>query len=104
MADCTNCKLKNASMEPVPYISHEADMARMERELREQREHYKRLIHWLCSIIIILSIGIIGMFIYEAQFVDEEWSFEAQTEDGGNAIANGNGEVYYYGESKVETP
>ena len=72
--------------ESVPYIVYESEMARMERIV-------KRL--WI-TIFVCLAI-IAGMFIYEVQFVDESWSFESTTDGGGNAIANGDGEVYYYG-------
>ncbi len=100
----------HSTIEPVPYIAHEAEMARLEREHdkeREQwvkeREQHKRVVRWLCSIIIVLVLGLIGMFIYEAQFVEESWSSEASTDGGGTAVANLDGEVYYYGESESNT-
>lgn len=77
----------------IPYFVHESEMARLERV-------NKRL--WI-TVFVCLAI-IAGMFIYEAQFVDESWSFEATTDGGGDAIANGDGEVYYYGESESNSP
>lgn len=64
----------------------------------------ERTIKKLWGIIILLIILLGGSnaawIWYESQFMEEEWTFEATTDDGGNAIANGNGEVYYYGESE----
>ena len=77
----------------IPYFVHESVMARLERV-------NKRL--WI-TVFVCLAI-IAGMFIYEAQFVDESWRFEATTDGGGDAIANGDGEVYYYGESESNSP
>ena len=55
----------------------------------------------LIVLLIVLLFGSNAAWIwYESQFTDEEWTFEASTDDGGNAIANGNGEVYYYGEGE----
>ena len=34
MADCKTCKENRKSVEPVPYIVHEADMARLERTIK----------------------------------------------------------------------
>lgn len=84
----------------VPYIVHEAEMARIEREHDKERDQHKRTVRWLCSVILVLVLGLIGMFVYEAQYVDEEWTSEATTDGGGNAVANMDGEVYYYGESE----
>lgn len=89
MSDCKSCKESRQSVEPVPYIVHESAMARQERTI-------KRL--WIALIICI--VGLIGMFIYEAQFIDESWTYEATTDNGGTAIANGEGEVYYNGEGE----
>lgn len=62
----------------------------------------KRL--WILIIILVLLLfGTNAAWIYyESQFTDESWTFEASTDNGGNAIANGNGEVYYYGESESD--
>lgn len=68
-------------------------MARQERTI-------KRL--WILLILVIsLLVATNGLWVwYESQFVEEEWTFEATTDNGGDAIANGNGEVYYYGSSE----
>lgn len=83
--------------ENVPYIVHESAVARMERI-------NKRLWIVLILVICLFVATNAGWIWYESQFVDEQWSFEATTESGGNAIANGNGEVYYYGEGEGNAP
>lgn len=92
-----NKKRGSANMEErldnVPYIVHEAEMARMERVNKRQ----------LIIIFVLLFIVVAtnaGWIWHESQYIDESWTFEATTEGAGNAIANGNGEVYYYGESE----
>ena len=62
----------------------------------------KRL--WITIILlIILLVGTnAGWIYYESQFADESWTFEATTDGGGNAIANGDGEVNYYGEGQSD--
>lgn len=93
----------------VPYIVHEAEMARMEREhdkardqWNKERDQHKRTVRWLCSVIIVLVLALVGVFIYEAQYVDEVCTSEATTDGGGTAVANMDGEVYYYGESESD--
>lgn len=60
----------------------------------------KRL--WIALILtIVLLVGSNAWWVWrESQYVDESWTYEATTDDGGNAIANGDGEVTYYGESE----
>lgn len=79
----------------VPYIVHEADMARAER--RERRKDIIYLAIILCLIFALISSWFF-FWDYESQFVDEQWTIEANAEGEGDAIANGNGEVNYYGE------
>lgn len=97
MSNCESCGKRPP--EPVPYVVHEADMARQERTIKRM---------WiLLLVMLVLLVGTNGAWIYyESQFVDESWTFEANTDDGGTAIANGDGEVYYYGEgeSNQENP
>lgn len=66
----------------------------------------ERTIKRLWVIIILLVVLLFGTnaawVYYESQFVDESWTFEANTDNGGTAIANGDGEVNYYGESKSD--
>lgn len=75
--DCESCKETRKNTEPVPFIVHEADMARMERTIR-------RL--WIALIICILIIA--GMFVYESQFetITETTSVEAtqEADEGSN--------------------
>ena len=78
---------------PVPYIAYEAAMARLERII-------KRL--WIVIIILILLLaGTNAAWIYyEAQWEDVTTTYEAEANDGGNAVINGSGEVSIYGEGK----
>ena len=57
----------------------------------------KRL--WILIILLIaLLFATNGAWLwYESQFTEESWTYEATTENGGNAVANGDGEVYIYG-------
>ena len=88
--DCKNCR---EAREVVSRHVHEADLDRLERINK------RWFLAWLITFV--LLVGCVAGFIwYESQFMDEEWTFEATTDGGGNAIANGNGEVYYYGESE----
>ena len=94
--NCETCKERQKQAEPIPFVAYESGMARMERS-------NKRL--WI--IIIILAVMLFGSniawTIYENQFeeVTTTESYEATTDDGGTAIANGSGEVRYYGAGEV---
>jgi len=93
---CNNDCNRHQTVDPVPYIAHEAAMARMERTIR-------RL--WILLIIVtaFLVATNAAWIWYEAQFEDvvTTESYEAKTDDGGTAIANGSGEVNCYGDSEV---
>lgn len=82
----------NVKVEPVPYIVHEADMARQERTI-------KRL--WIALLVCLVIIA--GMFVYEAQFTDEVITQEVEQEAdnginrfiGGDYYGTAEGENYY---------
>lgn len=76
----------------VPFIVHEADMARLERTI-------KRLWILLILVIVLLVGSNCAWIYYESQFVEEvtSESYEAVVENDGVAIANGSGEVNYGG-------
>ena len=82
----------------IPYYAHEGEMVRMERM-------NKRL--WI--VIIILIVALIGTnvawLVYESQFTDEVITVEqeGQTENGGDNIFNGTGELTIYGESEANS-
>ena len=90
--DCNACKDKR--MADVPYIVHEADMARMERTI-------KRL--WISLlVVIVLFVGSnIAWTVYENQFEDVSVNQEVDTENG-NAYVAGVGDVNY-GESEANS-
>ena len=91
--DCKTCKELRKNNEPVPYISHEMDMARQERTI-------KRL--WILLIIVIfLLVGSnCAWLYYESQFEDVESTEVTQEVDTGegDAIVTGIGDINY-GES-----
>lgn len=91
MPDCETCKEKQRMIEPIPFIAHESAMARMERTI-------KRLWILLMVMLVLLVGSNVAWIVYESQFVEEEWTYEATTDEGGTAIANGSGEVNYYGD------
>lgn len=94
MENCENCKVKTCKEpESVPYIVHEASMARMERQT-------KRL--WIAVLLlIVMLVGTNAAWLhYESSFEDSvTTTYEADATDGGNAIVNGDGEVNVNGES-----
>ena len=92
MANCENCKSKNAQ-ENVPYIVHESSMARMERQI-------KRL--WIALIVsVVLLFASIAIFTY-AWLQYDYASYEAITDDGGDANIIGNDGDIYNGYGKIE--
>ena len=94
MENCENCKSKSCKEpESVPYVAHEASMARMERQA-------KRL--WITVLLlIVLLVGTNSAWLYyESSFEDSvTTTCEADAADGGNAIINGDGRVNINGES-----
>lgn len=73
MADCNACKEKHKAAEPVPYIVHEKDMARMERS-------NKRLWIVIVLLVVLLVGSNIAWTIYESQFETVETVIEAEAE------------------------
>ena len=90
MADCESCKSKNPQAEDVPYIVHEAELARAERS-------FKRLWAAIILLIVLLFGSNAGWLWYESQFEETTTTIEAEADDGGNAVANNNGMVNYNG-------
>ena len=90
MADCESCKSKNQQAEDVPYIVHEAELARAERS-------FKRLWAAIILLIVLLFGSNAGWLYYESQFEETATTIEAEADDGGNAVANNNGMVNYNG-------
>ena len=89
--DCKTCKEQRQT---VPYIVHEADMARQERTI-------KRLWIALILVIVLLVGSNCAWLYYNSQFEDVSTttteSYEAVADNDGVAIANGSGEVNYGG-------
>ena len=95
MENCENCKSR-AWKEPesVPYIAHEAAMARMERQA-------KRL--WIAVLLlIVLIVGTNAAWLYyESSFEDVVTTTTVESEqDGAGVNIFGGGDVEYVAESK----
>jgi hypothetical protein len=98
MANCKECKEKRVEVstpENVPYIVHEAAMARNERNV-------KRMIVALVAAIALLFASN-ALWLWAWMQYDYE-SYEAITDDGGDANIIGNdGDIYNgYGETETE--
>ena len=85
MADCGNCKVKSAQAADVPYIVHEASMARSERTI-------KRL--WITILLLItLLVGTNGAWIwYQNQF--EDVAISQENEDDYNNFIGNDGDIF----------
>ena len=85
------------TVDSVPYIVHEAALARMERQI-------KRLFI-LCIVIFAAFVATnIGWVVYENSFEDVTLTQEASADNGSDLVVNGvgSGEVIYHG-SESET-
>ena len=84
--------MENEKVADVPYIVHEAEMARMER--------VNTRLFWAWIVTLILLAGcVVGFTWYEAQFVEEENTITQDIDTGnGNLAVTGIGDLYY-GES-----
>lgn len=90
--NCETCAERRKQAEPVPFVVHESDMARAERT-------NKRL--WILIILLVLLIaGLVGYVIWEKEVYDVTVTetYTSESDDGGVAIVNRDGEVNY-GES-----
>lgn len=93
MENCENCKSKSCKEpESVPYIVHEASMARMERQA-------KRL--WIAVLLlIVMLVGTNATWLYyESQFSDLVTTIEAEQDGSGVNIVSG-GDLDYGAESE----
>ena len=91
---CETCKNKPTTPESIPYAAYELAMARAERTA-------KRL--WITILtLIFLLVGSNCVWIwYNSQFEDViTTTYEADAQDGGNAVINGDGSVNINGESE----
>lgn len=75
----------------VSYVSHEGDMARMERTIQRQ---------WITIIILIVTMAVmfVGFFIYESQFEDVCTTTEGVSQyidADGTAVVAGIGDAMY---------
>lgn len=94
MENCETCKKVQNAPESVPYIVHEASLARMERQI-------KRL--WITVLVlIVMLVAANGAWIlYENQFEDIE--IVQENADGYNSFIGNDGDIVY-GETNGENP
>ncbi len=83
----------------VPYFVHQDDMNKLDQS-------HKRVERWLVALCIMIFVALIGTngawMYYESQFEDVVTeTFSAETDQGGTAIANGDGTVTLNGESDI---
>ena len=94
--DCETCKEKRKVIaqtpKDVPYIAHESAVARLERVI-------KRLWVLALVLIVLLAASNAAWIWRESQFEEVKTveTYEANADNGGNAIANGSGEVTFNG-------
>ena len=77
MTDCERCAVSKP--DPVPYLTHEKDMARMERMNFHQ-------FFVIIVLIVALVASNLGWIVYESQFEEEvtRTEIDQDTNDGGN--------------------
>ena len=96
LASCGDCKKEHNAFESVPYIVHEASMARMERQA-------KRLWITVLALIVIL-VATNGAWIwYESRFSDIVTTIEAEQDGSGVNIVSG-GDLDYGAEGEGNNP
>lgn len=83
----------------IPYFVHQENMNRMDMS-------HKRVEKWLVALCVVIFIALIGTngawMWYENQFEDVVTeTYTAETDQGGTAIANGDGSVVVNGESDI---
>ncbi len=79
--------------ETVPYFIYRLETGR----------HIKSANSWKLVAIIAILVCVLSNALWiwrESQFVDEEYTIEANTDNGGTAVANASGEVSVYGNSE----
>ena len=96
MASCGDCKKEHNASESVPYIVHEASMARMERQAKRM---------WITVLaLIVILVATNGAWIwYESQFSDIVTTIEAEQDGSGVNIVSG-GDLDYGAEGESNNP
>ena len=85
--------MEDNKMSDVPYLVHEEELVRMERNVK------RWFIGWIITFVALILTNI-GWIVYENQYQDVVTeTYSAETDSGGTAIANGDGSVVVNGES-----
>lgn len=85
--NCETCAERRKQAEPVPFIVHEASMARIERTI-------KRLWILLMVMLVLLVGSNVAWIVYESQYETQYAEVEVDTGEG-NAYVAGIGDVTY---------
>ena len=86
--NCETCKERQPQAEPVPYIVHEGEMARQERDKK------RWFIAWLITFILFIASWA-GFLWYESQWEVVETYQEVEQEANGNGTNNFIGGNFY---------
>lgn len=83
----------------IPYFVHQDDLNKLDMS-------HKRVEKWLFVLLFVIFTALVGSnvgwMIYENQFQDVVTeTYSAETDQGGTAIANGDGSVVVNGESDI---
>ena len=97
MPDCKTCKTERKTMNSVPFIVHEAGMARMERTV-------SRLWVLLILLVVLLVGSNVAWIMYESQFevIETEVTQEAEGNGNNNYIGNDGDIIYGQTDNKNE--
>lgn len=88
--NCETCKERNKQVAKVNKEQYAIDIV-----AAMARSTIKKLWVVIIILIILLAASNAAWIYYESQFTDESWTYEASADNGSNAIANGDGEVYF---------
>lgn len=93
MANCETCKKVQNEPENIPYVAHELSMARMKRQVKRG---------WIALIVAVCLLFASNAAWLYAWTLYDYTSYEAITDDGGDANIIGNdGDIYNgYGETE----
>lgn len=81
------------TLDKISFAAHEADLDRL-------FDIIKSLIRIIVLLVLLLVGSNVGWIVYEAQFEDVVTTYQADSKDGGTAVANGDGSVNVNGISE----
>lgn len=122
--DCTSCKGQKTNVDPIPYIAHEAEMARNERTYAKNLDNHLKIIEYMfvsiiiCVVLLAFCVGICYIqhknctekiesinkywIDYISGYDFEDYAVDIYTSGGGNANYIGNNGDVYNGTNNCE--